>query len=153
MGFGPFDFDEKEMQEKYLLPVAEYNIGVALGIIFPFTPISSLYRGEDPDKVASQTVASALSTWLIAQYYGATIPLGGVAAARGPVFTAVARSSAPAIVGTAAFVSARELQKTLHANVGMEPIPGSGGGYSNPMGGGSDETYYPFKGLVDRIFG
>jgi len=129
-------------------PMLDFAIGVELGIIFPFTPITSMYRGEDPQIVAAQTVSSAVSTWLIAQSMGATIPLGGVAAARPAVFAAVS----PAALVVASAVMASELQETLHSNIGMEPIPGSGGGYTNPMGG-SGETYYPGKGVVDWIGG
>ena len=52
----------------------------------------------------------------------------------------------------ASIVGGQELQTTLHSNVGMQrgPVEGT---YINPMGGSSDEAYYPFKGLVDRIFG
>ena len=60
-----------------------------------------------------------------------------------------AASSAAPVLGVA---SAVELSKTKTGNIGMRSIPSSGGGYSNPMGG-SDETYYPFKGVIDAIFG
>lgn len=144
-----FDETPTQRRERYLRPVVEDGIGVFLGIIFPFTPLTSLYRGDDPQKVTSQTVASGIGTWLIAQSLGVQIPLGGIAAARGPVFAAVGSQVVPAVGAT---VVALELQQTLHSNVGMEEIPGSNGGYTNPMGG-SDETYYPFKGLVDYVFG
>ena len=49
---------------KIIQPMFEFNQGVALGIILPFTPISSLYAGEDPDVVAGQTAGSAIATWL-----------------------------------------------------------------------------------------
>lgn len=147
-----FDETPAQRRERYLRPVAEHGIGVFMGIIFPFTPVTSLYRGDDPQKVASQTIASALTSWLIAQSLGAQIPLGGIAAARGPIFGTLTRPLAPAAIAVGTTVVALELQQTLHSNVGMEEIPGSEGGYTNPMGG-SDETYYPFKGLVDYIFG
>lgn len=52
---------------------------------------------------------------------------------------------------TFALYTHRELGKTMTGNLGMKEIPGSRGGYTNPMSGG-DETYYPFKGLIDYIF-
>ena len=52
---------------------------------------------------------------------------------------------APVVAGG---VSAYELSKTKTGNLGMQSIPGSSGGYTNPMGGGSD-SYYPFKGFFD----
>ncbi len=45
-------------------------------------------------------------------------------------------------------VSAYELSRTKTGNLGMQSIPGSGGGYTNPMGGGSD-SYFPFEGFFD----
>jgi len=45
-------------------PMFEFNIGVATGIMLPFTPISSLYGGEDPETVAAQSAGSALATWI-----------------------------------------------------------------------------------------
>lgn len=52
---------------------------------------------------------------------------------------------------TIALLSHKELQTTTRKNLGMQEIPGSRGGYTNPMAGG-DETWYPFKGLIDYIF-
>lgn len=47
-----------------------------------------------------------------------------------------------------------ELSKTKISNVGMEPIPGVTGAYSNPMGGSFDnDFYYPGKGIIEWIFG
>ena len=129
-------------------PMLDFAIGVEMGIIFPFTPVTSMLRGEDPEIVAAQTVSSGLATWLIAQSVGATIPLGGIAAGRPAIFAAV--GAAPVGVAIATAVAASELQETLHSNIGMEPIPGSGGGYTNPMGG-TGETYYPGKGVVDWV--
>lgn len=55
---------------------------------------------------------------------------------------------------TAALLTHRELGKTMTDNIGMQEIPGSRGGYTNPMGGSDDnEFYYPFKGTIDYIFG
>lgn len=92
--------------------------------------------------------AYALTAWLTGQSY---VSLGS------SIFTAVTGTTpgavlAPVIGVTAAVVLGNELQTTMHSNVGMEPIPGSGGGYSNPMGG-SDDFYYPGKGIIDYIFG
>ena len=57
---------------------------------------------------------------------------------------------APALAAAAQF----ELSKTKISNVGMEPIPGVAGAYSNPMGGSSDnDFYYPGKGLIEWLFG
>ena len=50
-------------------------------------------------EILGQAAASALGTWLIATSYGASLPLGGIAATRGPVFGAVVRASAPAAIG------------------------------------------------------
>ena len=77
----------------------EFNIGVSLGIIFPFTPVTSMMKSRDTEEILGQALASALGTWLIAASYGASLPLGGIAATRGPVFGAVARASAPAAIG------------------------------------------------------
>lgn len=123
-----------------------------MGIMFPFTPITSMIRGKPAQEIIAQTAASSISTWLMLQYYGASVPFGGVTAARPAIFSNLARASAPAIVAGVGVIMASELQETLHSNIGMEEIPGSGGGYSNPMGG-SGETYYPFKGIVDYFTG
>jgi hypothetical protein len=64
----------------------------------------------------------------------------------------ITRALVPTVVVSAGVVAATELSKTKTGNIGMQPIPGSGGGYSNPLGG-SDETYYPFKSFFDWIFG
>ena len=61
---------------------------------------------------------------------------------------ATSSSVTPVVLGLYAH---KELGETVTGNIGMEPIPGSGGGYSNPMGG-SDEHYYPFKSFFDWIF-
>ena len=59
---------------------------------------------------------------------------------------------APVAVGAAAvLIAGSELSKTKTGNLGMQEIPGSRGGYSNPMGGG-DSDYYPFKGFFDWLF-
>lgn len=91
----------------------------------------------------------ALTSWLTGQSYvsassAAFTAITGVSP--GVVLAPVAGIATAAVLGS-------ELQRTLHSNVGMQEIPGSRGGYSNPMGGGSDESYYPFKGLVDYIIG
>jgi len=44
--------------------LAEFNTGVALGILLPFTPFKSLYEGEDYQKIISQSAGSAITTWL-----------------------------------------------------------------------------------------
>lgn len=47
-----------------------------------------------------------------------------------------------------------ELSKTKISNIGMDPIPGVKGAYSNPLGGKSgSDVYYPGKGIIDFIFG
>lgn len=122
-----------------------------MGMIFPFTPISSMIQGEDPQKVVAQAAASSIATWLFMQYLGVSIPFGGITAARPAVFSSVGTAAAPAIVAGVGVLVASELQKTLHSNIGMQEIPGSQGGYTNPMGGSGSDTYYPGKGLVDWV--
>lgn len=62
----------------------------------------------------------------------------------------IRHGGAPALAAAAQY----ELSKTKISNVGMDPIPGVAGAYSNPMGGSSDsEFYYPGKGIIDWIFG
>jgi hypothetical protein len=52
------------------------------------------------------------------------------------------------------YVGWRELNKTVHQNLGMEPVTGVHGAYSHPLsGGGSDDIYYPGKGIVDYFLG
>ena len=63
----------------------------------------------------------------------------------------VPRAAVPVVVSTAVVISASELSKTKTGNLGMQEIPGSQGGYTNPMGGG-DSNYYPFKGFFDWLF-
>ena len=61
------------------------------------------------------------------------------------------RAGGPVAIMAAAQV---ELSKTKVSNLGMEPIPGVEGAYSNPMGGSSgNDFYYPGKGLVDWFKG
>ena len=92
--------------------------------------------------------ATALTAWLTGQSYVSTTSA---------MFTAVTGVTPGTVIlpmagiATAA-VLGNELQTTLHSNIGMQEIPGSGGGYTNPMGG-TGETYYPFKGLVDYFTG
>lgn len=138
--------------EKQLRSLVDFNTGVALGMLFPATPLTSMYRGEDTQKIVAQTAASSITTWLFLQYLGVSVPIGGITAVRPAVFGSVTTAVAPALAAGAGVVMASELQTTLHSNLGMEEIPGSRGGYSNPMGG-SSETYYPFKGLVDYFKG
>lgn len=93
--------------------------------------------------------AYAVTAWATGQTY---VSMGSA------IFTAVTGSSpgvvvAPVLGVTAAVVLGNELQTTLHSNVGMEPIPGSGGGYSNPMGGSGDDFHYPGKGIIEYLFG
>ena len=54
------------------------------------------------------------------------------------------------VVGVA--VGGYELYSTATRNVGTEPVPHVEGAYTNSMsGGGSDDFYYPGKGIVDWV--
>ena len=44
-----------------------------------------------------------------------------------------------------------ELYKTMTQNLEMEPVPFVPGAMTHPFEGGSDEIYYPGKGLVDWL--
>ena len=122
-----------------------------------FVPGLSSYRisqGQSKHQMIGSVALPAataftLTAWLTGQTH---VSLGSAA------FTAITGVSpgqalAPAlpIVGiTAAVIMVNELQTSMHSNLGVQEIPGSQGGYTNPMGG-SGETYYPFKGLIDWI--
>lgn len=68
-----------------------------------------------------------------------------------PARNLVIRQAGPVAVIAAAQV---ELSKTKVSNIGMDPIPGVAGAYSNPMGGSSgNDFYYPGKGLVEWVKG
>lgn len=64
-----------------MMTVMDFQTGVMLGILFPFTPISQLYHGDDPQYVAVQSTASALETWLMITALGGA-ERGAVTAAR-----------------------------------------------------------------------
>lgn len=55
---------ESQKRRDDLQAVMEFNIGTLSGIVFPFTPIYSLYEGVDPEIVAGQSVATGLTAWL-----------------------------------------------------------------------------------------
>lgn len=82
--------------------IAEFNTGVALGILFPFSPVSAMYRGEDTELVATQTVAGWMLTELGIFALGGA-PFGATQMARS-VITRYALSN-PVIALPAAVVS------------------------------------------------
>ena len=53
------------------------------------------------------------------------------------------------VVLTAVVVGHSELSKTVTGNIGMQPVPHVSGAVTHPFEGGSDEIYYPGKGIVD----
>jgi len=60
----------KERDRSSAQAIFDFNIGVAKGILMPFTPVMSLYQGEEPQKVVAQSGGSALATWLTIQALG-----------------------------------------------------------------------------------
>jgi hypothetical protein len=58
--------------------------------------------------------------------------------------------SLAALVAVEAYMVS-ELGKTMTGNIGIQTVPGVPGAVTHPFEGGSDEIYYPGKGLVDWI--
>jgi len=89
--------------EKQLRSLVDFNTGVALGILLPFTPLKSLYEGEDPQKIIAQSISSGLVTWLTIQALGGA-EFGAVQVARSTVTRAVVSSVVPIVPIVAAAV-------------------------------------------------
>lgn len=90
---------ERDLKAGYAL--AEFNTGVALGILLPFTPINSLYQGEDPQKIVAQSGGSAIITWLMINALGGA-ELGAVQMTRSLATRAVVSAATPVVPVVAA---------------------------------------------------
>lgn len=142
---------EKQPDSEYYNFMIDY--GFTAEAFVPGLTSIRIHQGQSKKQMIGSILlplgtATALTAWLTGQTYVST---------SSAIFTAVTGSTPGAVLTpmagiTAAVVLGNELQTTLHSNLGMQEIPGSGGGYTNPMGG-SGETYYPFKGLVDYFKG
>ncbi len=77
----PRNPSEAEQDIEDFEAIARFNIGVATGIIFPFSPLSSLYKGEDSDKVITQSISGWMITELGVYSLGGA-PFGAMHAAR-----------------------------------------------------------------------
>lgn len=98
--------EAKQRDRKSAFALAEFNTGVALGIIFPGTPIMSYYRGDDEQMVVAQTAASSITTWLAYQALGGA-EFGATQVARNLVSKAVIPVLIPTVgpvVGTKKFI-------------------------------------------------
>ena len=74
----------------------------------------------------------AKSAFTRALYNGVTSPVGQTA-----------------ILVAAQVYMVSELGKTMTGNIGMQTVPSVPGAVTHPFEGGSDEIYYPGKGIVD----
>jgi hypothetical protein len=100
--------DAVSKRRQDMMTVMEFHTGVSLGILFPFTPISQLYHGDDPEYVAAQSTASALETWLMLSALGGA-ESGAVTAARMKVVMPAVRTAvAPALPAAVAYKGATE---------------------------------------------
>lgn len=97
-----------EKRREDLAQVGKFQTGVSIGILFPFTPISQLYHGDEVEYVAAQSTASALETWLILTALGGA-ESGALTAARMKlVMPAVRTAVGPALPGIVAVKGATE---------------------------------------------
>lgn len=98
----------------------EFNTGVALGIILPFTPLSSLYAGEDPQEIVGQSIGSALTTWLVATAFGGA-ELGSTQVVRSLVGRQVLAAATPVIPIVASVVVTEKYIGFLEEHQPEEP--------------------------------
>ena len=96
-----------QRRRKDIQTVMEFNIGTLQGIVFPFTPITSLYAGDDPDMVAMQSAGSALTTFLTLTALGGAEP-GAITIGRSVATRAVLSTVAPALPAVAAVAGAEK---------------------------------------------
>lgn len=94
-----------QRRRKDMQAVMEFNIGTLQGIVFPFTPITSLYAGDDPDVVAMQSAGSALTAWLTVTALGGA-EAGALTVGRSVSSRAVLSTVAPALPALASVAAA-----------------------------------------------
>jgi len=87
---------EADQDLKDFRTLAEFNTGVCLGVLLPFTPISALYDGQDPQKIVAQSLGTAIGSWLTIHILGGA-EFGAVQMARSTATRAVASSITPVI--------------------------------------------------------
>lgn len=103
---------EAEQDLRDFETLAEFNTGVALGILFPFSPLSALYKGQDAQKIGTQSVAGWMITELGIYVLGGA-PFGATQAVRS-MATRYALSNpviavpAAVVLGTQAYIGTME---------------------------------------------